>query len=61
MKWTDDTITNNTFLFKNLEIGGVFDKDDILYIKTSANSAFDIIHNNWTIFHDDTVVLPPLS
>lgn len=57
MKWTDKTSKNYT-IFENLAYGDGFEKDNSLYIKVSADSAFDIIHNSWTVFHDETVVLP---
>lgn len=56
MKWTDKTSKDCT-TFGKLKCGDGFEKDNILYIKVNYNSAFDIIHNSWTLFHDDVKIL----
>lgn len=57
MKWTDN-LNVKGILFEDLKCGDGFERGGALYIKVSDNSAFDVINNIWSIFHDDILVLP---
>lgn len=56
MKWMDYS-SKNRMVFGKLKYGDGFEKDSVLYIKVNETSAFDVIHNSWTVFHDDIKVL----
>lgn len=55
MKWTDNSIKKD-ILFKELEIGEGFEKDEILYIKVGDISAFDVINDKNTLFDLSSIV-----
>ena len=57
MKWTDEQ-NKRWILFEELKNGNGFEKDDLLYIKTKFDEAFDIINNIDRVFDEDTVVIP---
>lgn len=56
MKWTDSLIRKYIF-FKDLKVGDGFETGEILYIKVSDDSAFDVINNRRDFFNSTMEVL----
>lgn len=57
MKWTDYSVTKNIF-FKDLKVGEGFEENEILYVKVSDNSAFDVINNRGSFFSLTAEITP---
>ena len=57
MKWTDNSIKKDV-LFKDLKVGEGFEEDEVLYIKVSDNSAFDVINDRGDFFQPDCEITP---
>lgn len=56
MKWTDER-DEKWISFEDLKNGDGFEKDDLLFIKTKVNEAFNVIHNMYSVFDDDDKVI----
>lgn len=56
MKWTDSLVRKDIF-FKDLKVGEGFETGEILYIKVSDDSAFDVINNRRDFFNSTMEVL----
>lgn len=57
MKWTDNSTIKST-LFKDLKIGEGFEMDEILYVKVSDASAFDVINDRGEFFYASAEITP---